>query len=169
MEGVWKYVSNNDEAYLHIVSDSRNRFTALSVEHKSSGEIDFLKFPFYLTSMDGNLYANVSIGDLPQGVSNGKSGYFFLKIFIYDANNLGMAFLAQQPVISAIESNLLKGELTHVNSAIVNKEGDKSVNIPPGKIECVEITDSSHKLREFIKSNASEHLFPHVIKFHKIN
>jgi hypothetical protein len=55
IEGTWKLISEQDEyVYLHIGRISGNKMVALSVEHKKNGELDTVKFPFFLTRSSKN-------------------------------------------------------------------------------------------------------------------
>jgi len=170
IEGVWKYDSKDgDEVYLHISATSKDNMVALSVEHRRNGEIETFKIPFYLTRINDSLYINVKFDDLPEKISNGRIGFIFINIILLENNNLKMAFLEQQPIIDAIESDLLKGDLSYKKTVISNDELTKPLPPDSRKVECVTITDSSENLRKFVSSHSHDQLFREAMEFTRMN
>ncbi len=165
LEGLWKYDSKeDDQVYLHIGEKSDNTMEALSVEHKKNGNLDIIKIPFFLTKTAENNYLNVKIEDLENEITEKSKGYVFLKYDFIDIDTLHVFHLDKQPVISAIQNNKLKGEITYKKKMM--PEGTKADEVNPEKtIDCVTITDTSINIMNFIAAGNNDELFPEAMKF----
>ena len=169
LEGVWKLDSKDGEkAYLHISSVSKEKMLALNVEYKGSGDIETLKIPFHLTKINHNLFVNVNIDDLDEKLSMEKSGYIFCKILLLNKDSLIIAFLDEKKVISAIESKVLKGDLSFKKTVANSTEMNKPMPHQSKKVECVTINDSSERIRKFIDSKKNDQIFHDAVKFIRI-
>ena len=91
-----------------------------------------------------------------------------MKYEFADKNNLLVFNLAHDPIISAIQANKLKGEITYKKQLVL--EGTKIDNsASEKKIDCVKITDTSENIRKFIESGNHKELFPEAMEFFRIN
>jgi hypothetical protein len=168
LEGVWKYDSKEDEhVYLHIGEKSENTMEALSVEHKENGNLDVIKIPFFITKTTANNYLNVRLEDLENEISEEHKGYLFLKYVFIDKDTLHLFLLDDQPIISAIQNNKLKGEITSKNKIV--PEGTKPSDVHSDTtIDCYTITDTSTNILNFIETGNNDELFTDAMKFIRI-
>jgi hypothetical protein len=102
LEGLWKLDSKEDEVYLHIGEKSENTMEVLNVGHKENGTLDIIRIPFFITKTTANNYLNVKLEDLENEVSEGHTGYLFIKYVFIDKDTLHLFLLNDKPIISAI-------------------------------------------------------------------
>jgi hypothetical protein len=168
LEGAWKYdPDEGEEVYLHIGKASESTMAALIVEHKEEGEFEITKIPFFLTSTGMSNYMNIRIEDLEKDISDDCKGYVFVKYVFVNNNNLNFYSIDDEPVISAIKENKLKGKILYNKKKV--SEGEKSDGLKSMKtIDCVIITDSSENMIDFFDSDKNNKIFSNELKFVRI-
>jgi hypothetical protein len=168
LEGAWKYKSEKDaEVYLHIGKKSDTTMLALSVELKNDGELDIIHIPFFLTKTGMNNYLNIKLEDLKEEVSEGYKGYVFIKYVFMDNDTLHLYSYENEPIISAIKANRLKGKIKYEKEE--PPKGKKSEGIKLKKtIDCVIITDTSENMIKFFDSDKDNKIFSNELKFVRI-
>ena len=162
LEGAWKYdPSEGEEVYLHIGKGAGSTMVALIVEHKRDGGLDVNQIPFFLTNTGRNNYLNIRIEDLEEDISEDCKGYVFVKYVFINNDTLNFYSLDNEPVISVIKENKLKGKIKY--------EEVKSDNIKLKKtIDCVIITDTPENMINFFDSDKNNKIFSNELKFIRI-
>ena len=168
LEGLWKSDFKEDNSvYLHIGEKSENTMEVLSVEHKNNGSLDVIKIPFFITKTNKNYYLNVNLEDMGNEISGRYKGYLFLKYTFLNKDTLHLALLDDKPIISAIQKNKLKGEITYKSKIAL--KGTKTEDAPSEKIiDCIKITDTSKNILNLIETGNNGDFFPATLKFIKI-
>ncbi|MDH3976285.1 MAG: hypothetical protein OEV42_18625 [Deltaproteobacteria bacterium] len=152
LSGTWKLQGENKETvYLHIGKMENNHARIVSIEHKSSGRLDLMEFVMFPTKIAGHDYMNVSFVKPYNDIEENKPAYYIARYDFRDDNSFSLSFLDKDMISRAIRTGQLKGE-TEMRSIPLGK-GKKT------EIECVEMTESSHKLVEFLKKKDPEKIF----------
>jgi hypothetical protein len=108
------------------------------------------------------------VEDISEEISEEIKGFIFLKYEFTDKNTLLVFNLAHDPIISAIQANALKGEITYKKQVI--PEGTKIDNtLSEKKIDCVKITDTSKNIRNYFEFGNHKMLFPEAMEFIRVN
>jgi hypothetical protein len=170
IEGAWQLVSaDKDLVFLHFGKGQENKTKMISVEHKNNGSIDVLTFTVFPTIIAGNSYLNFNIKELFEELSDELSGYTFMKYQLPDSDSLVLSLIDKKPVIEAIESGKLKGEITY--QKFKKRPGQENPvlqqNVKDG-VKCVKIKDSSNNIVKYFQSLDSKKLFPESIIFKRI-
>lgn len=166
--GHWKCTLEKDEdCTLVIGKKSRYKMEAIGISHKSNSELDIVRFPFFITISKKSTFINLRIEDFSDSTQKGDSGYIFAKYNLIDEDTLLFYLMSDEPIISAVRSNRLKGEITYKKQV----KGEGQDNISPLKkpeIDCVTVTDTSHNILDFIHSADQNQLFPEALEFKRI-
>lgn len=170
IEGAWQFVSQDgDLVFLHFGKGNEKKTQMISIEHKDNGKIDFLTFTVFPTIVNGQSYLNLNIEELFEEFSEELSGYTFMKYQLSDTDTLALSHINEQPIIEAIKSGKLEGEITYKKTVI--KEGNENKVLQQNRkkaVKCVKITDSSNNIIKYFHSLDSEKLFPILIKLKRI-
>ena len=168
LQGAWKYESEKDAGvYLHIGKTSDKKMLALSVEHKIDGELDIIHVPFFLTKTGVNNYLNVKLEDLTEEVSGGYKGYVFIKYVFINNDTLHLYSYDNEPIISAVKANKLKGEIKY--ETLESHKGKKGEGIKIKKsIDYVIIKDTPENMISFFDSDKNNEIFSNEMKFVRI-
>ena len=170
LEGAWKYdPEEGEKVYLHIGKASDSTMTVHLVEHKKDGELNIVDFSFFLTKTGMNNYLNIKIEDIEKDISEDCKGYVFVKYIFTDNETLHFYSISveNEPVISAIETNRLKGKLKY-GEKILHK-GEESEGAKSEKeIDCVIITDTPENMINFFDSDKDNKIFSEELKFTRI-
>ena len=86
---------------------------------------------------------------------------------LIDEDTLLFYLMSDEPIISAVRSNRLKGEITYKKQ--VKVEGQDNISpLKKPEIDCVTVTDTSHNILDFIHSADQNQLFPEALEFKRI-
>ena len=162
LEGTWVHNSDEGEVgYLHIGKTKGNLTKAISVEIKKNGELDHMVFTLFPTIVANNNFLNIKTEHLFEGLPPERQGYIFARYEHTGDHRLSLYIMDNGPFEKAVQSGILKGEITYKESAFPDADAKEK------KIECVQITDSSENILNFIMSHDPAIIFPEEIKLKK--
>jgi hypothetical protein len=165
IEGAWK--KGDDMAvFLHFGKGPANKTKAIFVEHKNNGKVDYGTFTVFPTSINGESYLNLNAREW----YDKYTGYIFLRYELSDHDTLILSLIDREPVINAIKSKKLEGEITYTKKPAI-KEENKTESLQKNEktsVACVKITDNSKNIIKFFQSMDSKKLFSRHLKFIKI-
>jgi hypothetical protein len=93
----------------------------------------------------------------------------FLKYELLDSNTLILSHIYYKPVIEAIKSGKLKGDITYKKTVTVEENKKKEMPENNDKfIDYVKITDNSSNIINFFQSTDSKKVFTKPIRFTRI-
>ncbi|MFC1813558.1 hypothetical protein ACFL03_12810 [Thermodesulfobacteriota bacterium] len=168
--GAWQSVSTDgDLEFIHFGKDDEKKTQMVIIEHMRSGKIDFSTLTVFPTIINGKGYLNIHVEELFEEFKEDLSGYVFMKYELLDKNTLTLSFLEEKPIIEAIKSGTLEGEITYEKKDI--KKGDEGDSSKQGKkttIKCVTLSDRSDNILKYIQSNDPDKLFPKPIELRRI-
>jgi len=166
--GVWRPMSEGGErVYLHVGRESDTIMVALSIEHMDNGRLDTARMPFFLTRTPKNDYWNIRYEDLDDNMAKGYAGFFFMKYTYPDDDTLLVYQLDRKPIIAAIKTGKLQGQITY--KAQKASPGAQLKTLPTEKsVDCVTITDKSVNLLNFLDAGDSQTLFPEPMRFVRV-
>jgi len=170
LEGAWQSVSQDgDLEFVHFGKGDEKKTEMIIIEHMRSGKIDFSTLTVFPTIINGKGYLNIHVEDLFEEFSEDLSGYVFMKYELLDKNTLTLSFLKEKPIIEAIKSGKLEGEITYEKKGIKkDDEGDSSKQNKKKTIKCVILSDSSDNILKYIQSVDPDKLFPEPIELKRI-
>ena len=147
--------SENDGAFLHFGKGLANQTQVLVVKHKSNGLMDQVSFPVLINRLQKQYYINIDLQQLRIRETSGYNGFIIVKYHFPDADTLVFSDMDETRLTNAINHHQVAGEITYEEET-PPKAGEKT---PPGKIDCVRLTDTSENLRKFLNSKEAEQLF----------
>jgi len=170
LEGAWQSVSTDgDLEFIHFGKDDEKKTRMVIIEHMHNGKIDFSTLTVFPTIINGKGYLNVNVEDLFEEFSEDISGYIFMKYELLDKNTLTLSFLEEKPIVEAIKSGKLAGEITYEKKDI--KKGDEGGSSQQSKkktIKCAKLSDSSDNILKYIQSVDPDKLFPKPIELRRV-
>jgi hypothetical protein len=169
IEGSWK-LQDDKQGFLHIGKGPDNKTLMVLVGYKSGGEVEFNTYNVFPTIVGDQNYLNFNNEELfDKSIKEGIRGYTFIKYELLNPKTLVFSIINNEPVIEAIKTGKLKGEITY-KKAVVEKENRKDAP-QQNKAKtpyCVKITDSSDNIINFFQSVDSKELFEDFYKFTRI-
>jgi hypothetical protein len=170
LEGAWQSVSqDSDLNFIHFGKDDEKKTEMVIIEHMRSGKIDVSMLTVFPTIINGKGYLNMKVEDLFEEFSEDLSGYIFMKYELPDKNTLTLSLLNEKPIVDAIKSGELKGDITY--EKVVTKAGgekDSSGQNKERKIKCVKLSDSSDNILKYFETADSKKLFEETTEFKRI-
>jgi hypothetical protein len=170
LEGTWYGKSEtNTDVFLHIGKRKDDGTTqVISVEHKQNGSMDLVKFKLIMfpTVIKNEHFMNIKVIEISDKSISADVEYIFVKYKISPKNSLTFSFINHEKIKEAINNGALKGSIPKERKIADNK-GNITKLIP--STGCVKITDSSQNIVKYFESMDTEILFPHSLKFKKIN
>jgi len=170
IQGAWQFASQDGElVFLHFGKEKDNKTQMISIEHKNNGEMELSTFSVFPTITNGQNYLNFNIQELFKEFNEDVSGYIFMKYELLDAATLDLSYINEEPIIKAIKSGKLKGEITYEKTATL--EGDEEKTLKQNRertIECVKITDSPDNIIAYFQSVDPKKLFPKPMRLIRI-
>jgi len=170
LEGTWYGKSEtNTDVFLHIGKRKDDGTTqVISVEHKKNGSLNLVKFELIMfpTVIRDEYFMNIKVVEISDKSISADVEYIFVKYKFSPKNSLTFSFINHEKVKEAISNGALKGSIPKER-----KVNDNKGNIPKliPSTGCVKITDSSKNIVKYFESMDTERLFPHSLKFKKIN
>jgi hypothetical protein len=170
IEGAWQMVSEDgDLVFLHFGKGKENKTRMISIEHKNNGNIEVLNLTVFPTITNDRTYLNFDIKALFKEFGDELSGYTFMKYRFADTDTLMLSQIDEKPIIEAIKSGKLKGEITYKQTAEKQRNESKALQQSKKKsIKCVKITDRSNNLIQYFQTVDSKKLFPKPILLKRI-
>jgi len=168
--GAWQSVSpDGGLEFIHFGKDDEKKTQMVIIEHMNSGKIDLSTLTVFPTIINGKGYLNVNVEDLFEEFSEDISGYIFMKYELLDKDTLTLSFLEEKPIVEAIKSGKLEGEITYEKKDIKKgDEGDSSKQNKKKTIKCAKLSDSSDNILKYIQSVDPDKLFPKPIELRRI-
>lgn len=170
IEGAWQLISEDDDlVFIHFGKGEKKKTKMISIEHKSNGKIDVLTFSVFPTMIGDQSYLNFNIKELFKEFGEELSGYTFMKYQFTGNDMLALFQIDEKPIIEAIKSGKLKGEITYKQTAEKQDKENKVLQQRTNKsIKCVKIMDSSNNLIQYFQTVDSKKLFPKPILLKRI-
>jgi hypothetical protein len=170
IEGAWQLASEDEDlVFLHFGKGEEKKTQMVSIEHKNNGKIDLLTFTVFPTMAGGQSYLNFNIKELFKEFGEELSGYTFMKYRFTDTDTLMLYQIDEKPIIEAIKSGKLKGEITYKQTGVKKGKNNKALQQSKKKsLKCVKITDSSNNLIKYFQTVDSKKLFPKPILLKRI-
>lgn len=154
--GTWYGGStDNDGAFLHFGKGFANSTQVLVVKHKPNGLMDQVSFPVFISRVQKQYYINIDLQQLRLKETSGYNGFILVKYHFPDTDTLVFSDMDETKLTHAINNHQVAGEITYAEET-PSRGGQKT---PPGKIDCVRVTDTSENLRKFLTSKEAEQLF----------
>lgn len=154
--GTWYGGSTaNDGAFVHFGKGPGNRTQVLVVEHKPDGLMEQVTFPVFISRVDDQFFMNIDLQQLKLKEVNGHSGYVLVKYHLPDADTLVFCEMDEKKLARAVTESRVAGEITYEKPTAAAADEQ----MPPEKIDCVRLTDTTGNLRKFMASKDADQLF----------